>query len=395
LQIFAKRAKTGLARLQIELAFINFLKTKLVRDGNTFSGMFNIFGGDLMTAKEIKLEVVSAKQKGGTQSMSGAGETQLEIERRILSDKEAKIKREIMAENNQRQVRRDKKRESLNTIPHIALIGYTNAGKSKIMNRLAKAGVVSDDKLFQTLHTTSKKMKLKSGQMGILLDTIGFISNLPHELIESFKCTLEEVQDADLVLHVRDISHPNTKDQKDTVMEVLKELGFDQQFYTKRMIEVWNKIDLITQPLDLEEIKKSPIPVLPISALKGTNCGRLLKLITDKSNEVMGKKSYRIVNPAESHGERLRWLVKHGNLPEIADFEYDYNKTTEFPHGSISFDVCIDDTTHRRFRSTFNPVEKNKNDVKIPDEWLKNSKSYFEKKNETPKIPKSKGSKDQ
>jgi len=337
-----------------------------------------------MTAQEIRLEVVSARQRRGSGpgALTGEGETQLEIERRIIHNKEAKIKREILAENSQRLVRREKKMAIINPVPNIAPIGYTNSGKSAIMNRLTKANVISDDKLFQTLHTTAKKMKLKSGQLGVLLDTIGFITHLPHELVESFKTTLEEVKDADLVLHVRDISHPNTEDQKQTVMDVLKEIGFDEAFYTKRMIEVWNKIDLMTKPLNTSEIKNSPIPIIPISALYGTNVEKLIDTVTEKANVIMGKRTYTITNSLDQHSERLNWLIKNGNIPVIEDYDFDYTVSKEYPFGSVSFAVALDDVTYRRFKATFDKIEKDRASVDLPTDWLKDSKSYFEKRAE-------------
>jgi len=314
--------------------------------------------------------------------MSGAGETQLEIERRVISDKEAKIRRELLTETNTRKLLRQRRKAGHNTMPNIALIGYTNAGKSALMNKLTKAGVESHNKLFQTLSTTSKKLKLGTGQLGLLSDTIGFITNLPHDLVESFKCTLEEVQDADIVLHVRDISHPNTQDQKETVLEVLRELGFDQSFYTKKMVEVWNKIDLMEERIDYKKLAKSPIPIVPISAVYGTNCDKLVEVITDKVNEVLGKRLYKFTASPENYSDRLKWLFQNGSITEVQDYSYSDKPLKDFPYGKINFGVFLDDVTYRRYMTTFENKGGEKERDKIPDDWIQSSKSFFERRAE-------------
>lgn len=157
---------------------------------------------------------------------------------------------------------------------------------------LQKDVVESNDMLFQTLQTTTRKINLVSGQKAILLDTIGFISDLPHDLIESFKSTLDEVSQADLVLHIRDISHPCTNQQKQTVLDVLRDLGYSQDFYSNRMIEVWNKIDLLKEPIDYDKMLQIDYPVVPISALMKINTKQLIKVIEDKCNALLGKQMY-------------------------------------------------------------------------------------------------------
>lgn len=312
LQIFAQRAKTGLAKMQIELTFLNFAKTKLVRSGTAFQSLTAIFSGDLMSAEEIRMEVVSARQRRSRGKLSGSGETVLEMQKRLINEKVGKIKGQIEQEVKQRKYLIEKNKNIISTVPKIALIGYTNAGKSALLNCILDQQVVeSKDLLFQTLSTTSKKIRLVTGQKAIMLDTIGFITDLPHEMVSSFMTTLEEVAHADLVLHIRDVSHPFSEVQKQAVLDVLKKLNFNQDFYTKRMIEVWNKIDLITQPINYDQLQHSDYPIVPISALMKTNINHLLTVIEDKTNYLLGKKAYTLSHSLQDHGDRIRWLYEY------------------------------------------------------------------------------------
>ncbi|KAM3139530.1 hypothetical protein pb186bvf_008366 [Paramecium bursaria] len=348
LQIFAKRSTQGVARLQIELSFLNFAKTKLVRSGT----------GDLMTAKEINLEVVSAKQRRAIGKTMGSGESVLEIQRRLINEKISKVKKQLDIELQQK-VKLKRKTNVINNIPTIALIGYTNAGKSAILNCiLQKDTVESRDLLFQTLSTTAKKIKLTSGQKAIMLDTIGFITDLPHDLVSSFKSTLEEVSNADLVLHIRDISHPCADQQKAVVLDVLKNLGFGQEFYTKRMIEVWNKIDLIKKQFNYDELLNSDYPIVPVSAKFGTNVKNLLQAIEDKSNALMNKKYYKFNYLLQDHPEILRWLYDNGNITSI--------KNEMQIENNVEFECLLDEATYNRYKATFHPQERVKKQKGMP-----------------------------
>lgn len=182
----------------------------LVRGGApTFGQLGNIFRGNLMRTDIAQVEIKSARGRN-TGSIGGEGETQLELERRSLAEREAKIQREITELNKKSLHERDKKEKAHTTLPLIALIGYTNAGKTALMNLCTGAQLESEDLLFQTLNTTNRRFRMPAGQMGLMLDTVGFITDLPHGLVESFKATLEEIHHADLLVHVRDISHPHT-----------------------------------------------------------------------------------------------------------------------------------------------------------------------------------------
>ncbi|CAD8145066.1 unnamed protein product [Paramecium octaurelia] len=361
LQIFAKRSTQGVARQQIELSFLKFAKTKLVRSGSAFASLSSIFLGDLMMAKEVYLEVVSAKQRRALGKMSGSGESEIQIQRRKIDERIAKVRRQIEEEGLQRGKLKQKK--LIHTVPRIALIGYTNAGKSQLLNCILQKEVVeSKDLLFQTLSTTSKQIRLASGQKAIMLDTIGFITDLPHDLVESFKCTLEEVADADIVLHVRDISHPCSEQQKQVVLEVLQQLGFNEEFYSKKMIEVWNKIDLMRAPVDFNQIQQENYPIVPISALLNTNIKQLLQIMEDKSNLIMNKRPFKLRYNIDEHQQRLKWLFDNGNISGIKN-EVHVTPVKKGDPTEIEYEVILDEITYNRYIATFTPelrVKKNK-----------------------------------
>lgn len=231
LYIFAQRAQSNLSKFQIELAWLDFARTNLVRgSGPSFGRLGNLFGGNLEMNEEVEIEVVSAKQRGssGRGGLQGAGETQLELERRNINNRKAELKRLIAEENKRRESHRNSRLSKSRSVPLVALVGYTNVGKTTIMNKLTSEELGVEDRLFHTLTTTVRKFQLKGNQRVDLIDTIGFISHLPHTLVESFKSTLEEILYADILLHVRDISHPNSEYQKDTVLNVLNEIGVSQ-----------------------------------------------------------------------------------------------------------------------------------------------------------------------
>ena len=217
LMIFAQRAKSSLSRLQIELAWLDYARTNLTRGpGPTFGQVGKLFSGEIKMNETKQVEIVSAKQRGtsGKGGIQGAGETQLELEKRKITDRRAKIKQLIEDEIKRRNSHRLSRQNRTRNIPLIALVGYTNVGKTTLMNRLTSEELGVEDRLFHTLSTTVRKCFLKGGQKAELIDTIGFISHLPHNLVESFKSTLEEILYADILLHIRDISHPNTEHQK-------------------------------------------------------------------------------------------------------------------------------------------------------------------------------------
>lgn len=274
------------------------------------SGLMTLFDRGFKLEQLKEMEIVSAKSRGtsGAGKLSGEGETQLELERRLVSDREAKLRGEIKAVQ-ELQVKRVND-VSLQSTPKIAIIGYTNAGKTALMNYFTGANLVSENMLFQTLSTTARKLMLPSGIQGILLDTVGFISDLPHDLVEAFKSTLEGVHNADILVHIRDISHPFTEVQKKSVFQVLKEINYPQEMFMKRYIEVWNKIDLVEDEIDLKAISESPYPIIPISAKFGINCEKLLETIDKMGLSVMGKTKIKLKFPLEQFTDRTNWLIE-------------------------------------------------------------------------------------
>ncbi|WP_448952626.1 GTPase HflX [Labrys neptuniae] len=222
LEIFGRRARTKEGTLQVELAHLNYQKGRLVRSWTHLE-----------------------RQRGGGGFLGGPGETQIESDRRLLQDRIVKLERELEQVKRTRTLHRVSRRKV--PYPIVALVGYTNAGKSTLFNRLTRADVLAEDMLFATLDPTLRALKLPHGTKAILSDTVGFISELPTMLVAAFRATLEEVLEADVILHVRDISHGDTEAQASDVRSILHGLGIDEEA-GRAVIEVWNKVDLLEPP---------------------------------------------------------------------------------------------------------------------------------------------------
>ena len=290
LEIFARRARTREGKLQVELARLDYERSRLVRTWTHLE-----------------------RQRGGTGNTGGPGETQIELDRRLIADNIIKLKRELEEVRRTRTLHR--KARSKVPYPTVALVGYTNAGKSTLFNRLTEANVLVKDMLFATLDHTLRTVKLPDGRPAILSDTVGFISDLPHELVEAFRATLEEVQEADVVLHVRDIANPDSAAQARDVETVLSELGvtFDEG---KTIVEVWNKIDLVAEE-DREEVEGNArrVGAAAVSAVTGDGCLDLLKRIgalIDDSPPVA-------IRLTASDGEALAWIYRNGRVTNRED----------------------------------------------------------------------------
>ena len=262
LEIFGDRAQTREGRLQVELAHLTYQKSRLVRSWTHLE-----------------------RQRGGTGFLGGPGETQIESDRRALQDKITKLTREL------EQVKRTRSlhRESRKRVPYaiIALVGYTNAGKSTIFNEITGADVAAKDLLFATLDPTMREIQLPGGTKAILSDTVGFISNLPTGLIAAFRATLEEVLEADLILHVRDIASAESEAQARDVENVLGELGIDKAESEDRFLEVWNKFDLVDEERASElrlAAERSDDSPLCVSAITGEGVHELLTSIETRLN---------------------------------------------------------------------------------------------------------------
>ena len=287
LEIFARRARTREGRLQVELARLEYERSRLVRTWTHLE-----------------------RQRGGFGTMGGPGETQIETDRRLLAEKIARLKRELIEVRRTRTLARQARRRT--PFPTIALVGYTNAGKSTLFNRLTESKVEARDMLFATLDPTLREIKLPGGRPAILSDTVGFISDLPHELVEAFRATLEEVKEADIVLHVRDIASAESEAEAADVRRVLDELGAGEET-GQRMIEVWNKIDLLPDEartfLTARAARESG-GAEAVSAVTGEGIdqliGRLAALVDEGPVVTIALSS--------SDGEGLAWLYRHGRV---------------------------------------------------------------------------------
>jgi GTP-binding protein HflX len=290
LEIFARRARTREGRLQVELARLDYERSRLVRTWTHLE-----------------------RQRGGFGFLGGPGETQIEADRRLIVERMVKLKAELGEVRRTRGLaRRARKRVPY---PTIALVGYTNAGKSSLFNRLTNAKVLARSMLFVTLDPTLRRVRLPGGRPAILSDTVGFISDLPHELVESFRATLDEVREADIILHVRDIASPHAEAQAGDVAKVLAELGLGGDG-ERRIVEVWNKIDLVEGELRPDiALRARRAGAVPLSAVTGEGVdgllGRLGALVDD-SPEV-------ILHLAQSDGEALAWLYRHGRVTARED----------------------------------------------------------------------------
>lgn len=290
LEIFGERAKTKEGSLQVELAHLTYQRSRLVRSWTHLE-----------------------RQRGGAGFLGGPGETQIELDRRIIDDKIVRIKKELQKVKQTRELQRSARKKI--PYPVVALVGYTNAGKSTLFNYLSKADVFAKNLLFATLDPTMRRIKLPSGREVILSDTVGFISDLPHELIMSFRATLEEVLEADIVVNVRDIANPDTVEQKKDVLEVLDNLGLKEIEHKENYIEVQNKIDLLPEPekktlLSNAERKRN---LVPLSAVSGEGCSDFLKLIDEKLS--LSHKEISVTVPA-ADGKLLSWLYRNADVKE-------------------------------------------------------------------------------
>ena len=304
LEIFGARARTAEGKLQVELASLSYQKSRLVRSWTHLE-----------------------RQRGGFGFLGGPGESQIELDRRIIGDRIDKIKNQLKNVVRTRELHRATRREV--PYPLIALVGYTNAGKSTLFNRLARADVVAQDQLFATLDPTIRSVKLPSGLSVLLSDTVGFISNLPTELIAAFRATLEEVLGADILLHVRDIAHDDTVAQKADVEQVLKRLfetrrtaappepePFDdtpaaiETDPTPPMIEVHNKIDVWEEMHDARYIPHGE--VIAVSAITGAGCDELLERIDRMLAESLLAPAEFVIS--NSDGKAMAWLYAHGQV---------------------------------------------------------------------------------
>jgi GTP-binding protein HflX len=314
LEIFGERAATAEGRLQVELAHLDYQAGRLVRSWTHLE-----------------------RQRGGFGFLGGPGETQIEADRRLIRDRMAKLRKELEQVTRTRSLHRARRQRA--PWPVIALVGYTNAGKSTLFNRLTDADVMAENLLFATLDPTMREIAVPGFDKAILSDTVGFISDLPTQLVAAFRATLEEVISADLIIHVRDISHPDSDAQRADVEQVLKDIGAGGE--AQPLIEAWNKIDLLGEEEAASvraEAERKP-EVMPISALGGEGVDSLIQAAAERLRE--GSKVRAFSLPADA-GEAIAWL--HANGEMVAE------KADEL---RTEFEVRLSDADWARFRSRY------------------------------------------
>jgi len=280
LEIFGRRAQTKEGKLQVELAHLTYQRGRLVRSWTHLE-----------------------RQRGGGGFLGGPGETQIELDKRHLDERILKIKKELEKVKLTRRIQRSARVKV--PYPTVALVGYTNAGKSTLFNYITKAEVFAENMLFATLDPTMRKVDLGGSEI-ILSDTVGFISHLPHELVMAFRATLEEVLEAEVILHIIDISNPHYKEQRTDVLSVLHELGLEKIETSKRYIEVFNKID----KLETKNIISSTNAV-SVSAITGEGVTDLLNILKAYFNK-KGKLETLVINASD--GKRLAEIYQSSNV---------------------------------------------------------------------------------
>jgi GTP-binding protein HflX len=290
LDIFGERAATKEGALQVELAHLDYQRSRLVRSWTHLE-----------------------RQRGGFGFLGGPGETQIEADRRLIGDRIVRLKKDLEQVRRTRGLHRFARRRV--PFPVVALVGYTNAGKSTLFNALTGAEVAARDQLFATLDPTMRGLRLPSGRRAILSDTVGFISELPHELVAAFRATLEEVAEADVILHVRDAAHPDSVAQRADVLAVLEDMVADGALdadWQSRTIEVMNKADLMGGVVFVPERPGS----VAVSAITGDGLPRLKDAIDARIAAGMELADYNIPS---ADGARLAWLYQHGEVVDRHD----------------------------------------------------------------------------
>ena len=324
LEIFGERAKTSEGKLQVELAHLTYQRSRLVRSWTHLE-----------------------RQRGGAGFLGGPGEKQIELDKRLLDDKIVKIKKALQKVKNTRTLQRGNRKKV--PYPVVALTGYTNAGKSSLFNLLTQQNVMVADQLFATLDTVVRKIKWQNDFEAVLSDTVGFISDLPHELVMAFRSTLEEVLEADVIIHVRDISNPDTEAQRKDVLDVLHHLGLKDIETQNNYIEVLNKIDLLSledKNILLQKISRRDQMMVAVSAVTGEGVDDLIDLIKEKLKQ--DQKVFQLCLPVHQ-GKALSIVYQYAEVDSITQDD-----------DNLYLTIKTDDAKFHKLTSLLNKPEGNK-----------------------------------